>query len=233
MLSNVMNKLSTKKKIKFSPEDVVNVDLIDRGNYYLVPSDLDPKKDKNVIKVLAISDTHSKHSQIKDIPSADILIHGGDFTNTGSLRDIKSYDQWVGDLIKKKRKYKYSVLIAGNHDITLEEEYYKTTGYKRFHHGNMQKYKECINIAHNGNNVYLEDKTVELLGIKIYGSPYQPEFCQWAFNMTRGKQLQQEWAKIPDEGIDILMTHGPPQVIFFLYVLSIHTVMSFSSVPWR
>ncbi len=40
-------------------------------------------------------------------------MHGGDFTNTGSLRDIKSYDKWVGDLIKKKKKFKYAVLIAG------------------------------------------------------------------------------------------------------------------------
>ena len=80
---------------------------------FVNPNQLDPEKDKDVIKIVTISDTHSKHSQIRNIPSGDILLHGGDFTNTGSLRDIKSYDKWIGDLITKKKKFKYSVLIAG------------------------------------------------------------------------------------------------------------------------
>eukprot|EP00483_Globobulimina_turgida_P005683 UN05693 len=29
--------------------------------------------------------------------------------------------------------------------------------------------------------------------------------------MKRGNQLKQEWAKIPDQGIDVLITHGPPK----------------------
>ena len=124
----------------------------------------------------------------------------------------------MGDLVKNRKKFKYSILIAGNHDITLEEDYYTETGYKRFHHGKKQKYKECIKIAENGNNVYLLDETIELFGVKFYGSPYQPEFCQWAFNMTRGQQLKDEWAKIPQSGIDVLITHGPPKV-FISHIL--------------
>merc|ERR1712130_582763 len=56
-----------------------------------------------------------------------------------------------------------------------------------------------------------EDDQVELLGVTFYGSPYQPEFCDWAFNMERGEPLKKEWAKIPDHGIDVLITHGPPK----------------------
>ncbi len=103
------------------------------------------------------------------MPSADILLNGGDFTNVGTLKDVKSYDKWIGDLIKVQKKYKYCVLIAGNHDITLEEDYYNEVGYKRFHHGKKQNFQECINIARNGNNVYLLDETVELFGVKMYG----------------------------------------------------------------
>ena len=139
-------------------------------------------------------------------------MHGGDFTNLGTLRDIQSYDQWIGNLVKKQQIFEYAVLIAGNHDIKLEEDFYNTVGFKRFHHGTKQDYKQCIDIVRNGNNVYLEDEAVELLGVSFYGSPYQPEFCQWAFNLPRGEATKKEWAKIPDKGIDVLITHGPPKV---------------------
>mmetsp|Transcript_23386 Transcript_23386/g.37438 ORF Transcript_23386/g.37438 Transcript_23386/m.37438 type:complete len:336 (+) Transcript_23386:25-1032(+) len=206
----MMGNQNDKATIKFTEKDVVDTKLVDHGNYYLIPSDLDPAADPSVIRVVAISDTHSKHSQIAKLPDADILVHGGDFTNAGSLKDIKSYDKWIGDLVTNRKKYKYAVLIAGNHDITLEADYYTTVGCKRFHHGKMQNYQECIRIANDGNNVYLLDTKVELFGVTFYGSPYQPEFCNWAFNLPRGKPSRDEWAKIPDKGVDVLMTHGPP-----------------------
>eukprot|EP01084_Bolivina_argentea_P161119 280494_1 len=93
-----------KSSIQFTENDTVDVDLIDCGNYYLIPSDLDPEKDENVIKILTISDTHSKHSQIRNMPSADILLNGGDFTNVGTLKDVKSYNKWIGNLIKVEKK---------------------------------------------------------------------------------------------------------------------------------
>ena len=37
----------------------------------------------------------------------------------------------------------------------------------------------------------------------------QPEFCNWAFNLDRGEKCLEKWDLIP-EGIDILITHGPP-----------------------
>jgi hypothetical protein len=40
-------------------------------------------------------------------------------------------------------------------------------------------------------------------------SPWQPEFCDWAFNLKRGEECDAVWRKIP-EGIDVLVTHGPP-----------------------
>ena len=174
---------------------------------------LDPKSNPNVVSILSISDTHSKHSQIPKLPDADILVHGGDFTNTGSLRDVRSYNSWIGDLVETQKKFKFAILIAGNHDITLEEDYYAEVGFKRFHHGKKQDHKECVNVVRNGHSVYLEDERVELLGVSFYGSPYQPEFCQWAFNLQRGAPLKKEWAKIPDQGIDVLITHGPPKVV--------------------
>jgi hypothetical protein len=61
---------------------------------------------------------------------------------------------------------------------------------------------------------YLQDQAIEIqIGdgpmVKIYGSPWQPEFCSWAFNLPRnGEELESKWAAIPDD-TDILITHGP------------------------
>ena len=47
-------------------------------------------------------------------------------------------------------------------------------------------------------------------GLEIYGSPYQPEFHDWAFNLERcGSEAEEIWASIPSS-TDILVTHGPP-----------------------
>jgi Icc-related predicted phosphoesterase len=45
--------------------------------------------------------------------------------------------------------------------------------------------------------------------IRIYGSPWQPEFHNWAFNLPRnGDALKARWEAIPTN-TDILVTHGP------------------------
>ena len=45
--------------------------------------------------------------------------------------------------------------------------------------------------------------------VKIYGSPWQPEFYNWAFNLPRmGEELKHKWDMIP-MNTDILVTHGP------------------------
>lgn len=40
--------------------------------------------------------------------------------------------------------------------------------------------------------------------------PWQPEFCNWAFNLPRdSSQLGARWDAIPYD-LDVLVTHGPP-----------------------
>ena len=59
------------------------------------------------------------------------------------------------------------------------------------------------------NITYLQDSHILIDGVKIYGSPWQPEFFDWAFNLPRnGEELKYTWNKIPDD-TDILITHGP------------------------
>ena len=59
------------------------------------------------------------------------------------------------------------------------------------------------------NCTYLEDESLHLLGIKFYGSPWQPRFSNSAFNLTRGSELRSVWDKIPSD-TEVLITHSPP-----------------------
>mmetsp|Transcript_26224 Transcript_26224/g.42464 ORF Transcript_26224/g.42464 Transcript_26224/m.42464 type:complete len:149 (-) Transcript_26224:1078-1524(-) len=63
--------------------------------------------------------------------------------------------------------------------------------------------------------VYLQDSVaeVDITGtsrkIKIYGSPWQPQWPGFETTMLEGPELQKKWDSIPND-IDILATHSPP-----------------------
>lgn len=51
------------------------------------------------------------------IPSGDVLIHAGDFTNYGGIDEVEKFS----DFLKKlDDKFKYKVVIAGNHELSFE-----------------------------------------------------------------------------------------------------------------
>ena len=62
------------------------------------------------------------------------------------------------------------------------------------------------------NIIYLENEHTLVGGIRIYGSPAQSEFCNWAWNYARGAEIKAVWDKIP-ANVDMLITHGPPMGI--------------------
>lgn len=164
------------------------------------------QKPEGWTRFVCFSDTHGLHDCIPHAnrPEADVLLHAGDFTNTGEVEQIESFSEWL-----KAYPAAHKVVVAGNHDITFHEEYYCTKGALRFHRHKEWPY-ECGDARQALTGcTYLEDAEVDLLGYKVYGSPWQPEFCEWAFNLPRGEPLQRRWAAIPD-AVDILVTHGPP-----------------------
>lgn len=138
-------------------------------------------------KLVLISDTHGKHRQF-DVPDGDILIHAGDIMTSGwDVSEVIDFDVWLGSL-----PHPFKIVIAGNHDWIFEK-YYATR-------------------QHITNALYLEDSGIEMMGLKFWGSPVQPEFNNWAFNRKRGEDIQKHWDKIPDD-TDVLITHGPPSGI--------------------
>lgn len=141
-----------------------------------------------MIKIVVISDTHGKHHKLI-LPDGDIIIHCGDSTPSGKHSDIEEFLKWYGDL-----PYDRKILIAGNHDWGFETE--------------PDKYKQEIMDSYG--ITYLNDSGVKYQGLNIWGSPVQPEFCNWAFNRKRTlESIGKHWDKIP-KNTDILVTHGPP-----------------------
>ncbi|XP_050423284.1 UPF0046 protein C25E10.12 [Adelges cooleyi] len=165
----------------------------------------------NKVRVVCMSDTHSKTSLLKfDIPFGDIFIHAGDFTSCGGLDEVIEFNKWLGTL-----PHKLKIVIAGNHELSFDSTFTQqsnlndipTLGFEQdqirsaIQHKDIKKYLT--------NCIYLEDSMTECYGLKIYGSPWQPEYGGWAFNIPRGQSCLDKWNKIP-AGVDILVTHSPP-----------------------
>ena len=143
------------------------------------------------MRIVCISDTHNCNEQIV-VPEGDILIHSGDATTTGTVDQITKFNSWFSDL-----PHKHKVFVAGNHDWLFEND------------------NEFARNLLDPSIIYLQDSAVEIEGLQIYGSPWQPRFFDWAFNLNRGYEMAEKWELIPDD-IDILITHGPPNGILDL-----------------
>lgn len=138
------------------------------------------------MRLVCISDTHSLHRRILEIPDGDVLIHAGDCLGQGTLDNVEDLNDWLGAL-----PHRHKIVIAGNHDWVFQEA--------------PDHARDALT-----NAVYLEDSGLEIDGVRFWGSPWTPTFMDWAFMMDRGKALYEQWRVIPDN-TDVLITHGPPK----------------------
>lgn len=135
-------------------------------------------------KVVVISDTHGRHRRV-EVPDGDVLIHAGDFTASGSMRDVEEFDDWLSELPHSEK-----LVVAGNCDAVCERD----------PDGVCERLSEAR---------YLQDDRVEIEGVTFWGSPWQPVFLNMSFNLPRGDALAEKWADMPED-VDVLITHGPP-----------------------
>lgn len=146
------------------------------------------------MKLCLISDTHTKHQYIGIKKyEADVLIHCGDITGNGGIAAITDFLDWFADL----NQFRHKIFIAGNHDWLFER--------------NNSLARELVKDVGVNDIVYLENEEVVIDGIKFYGTPVQPPFMNWAFNVHEPK-LTEYWKIIPDD-TDVLITHSPPYMI--------------------
>ncbi len=136
-----------------------------------------------------LSDTHNRHNRFK-CEGGDILLHAGDCSGRGKRDEVLQFLDWYAD-----QDYSNLIMIPGNHDFIFETNF-----------GEMKK--EC----NDRNITLLNDSGVTVEGIKIWGSPVQPHFNDWAFNRFRGSDIKKHWDLIPED-TEILITHGPPYEI--------------------
>ena len=143
------------------------------------------------MKIWHISDTHTFHELLVVPEGIDMVIFSGDCSNPrnpyNNEPEVRRFIDWFSVL-----PIKYKIFIAGNHDTSIEKGFVT-----------KQDFKE------NG-IVYLENEHTIVEGIKIFGSPFTPQFNQWAFMKARHK-LDRIWKGAIDDDADIIVVHGPPK----------------------
>ncbi|KAI4864942.1 Metallo-dependent phosphatase [Hypoxylon rubiginosum] len=161
-------------------------------------------------RFVCISDTHN--CTVK-LPKGDVLIHCGDLTNEGSFSELSKQVAWL-----EKADFECKLVIAGNHDLTLDTDSYEQYG-NYFHNNTPQNPIGCQKLLTESESLtYLqhESRTIKLTSpsgpgttFDVFGSPYVPACGNWAFQYDHTDAAAEKiWQDIP-LSTDILVTHTP------------------------
>jgi hypothetical protein len=125
------------------------------------------------MRLVVVSDTHGLHNRIESLPAGDILVHAGDFMNSG-------YD--TEHLVLRSLAWRTIVQapcgMRRNHDLYFQNS----------------PQQACSLLT---NALYLEKAGVTIGNVSFWGSPYTPEFLNWAFMYPRGSAGKRYWHQIP------------------------------------
>ncbi|CZT52275.1 related to metallophosphoesterase domain-containing protein 2 [Rhynchosporium secalis] len=188
-------------------------------------------------RFMIVSDTHDfafgdaeKYDGLFKLPTpkVDVLLHCGDLTIRGGLPSYKKFLKMLGSIDAELK-----LVIAGNHDLDLDGDYWARKHSSDDEEEDLAQHEKAVELmtgpmAKEAGVTYLVEgmHTFTLKSgaiFRIFTSPYQPEFCDWAFPYERNEdrfnpsQHVAESVKciaenpIPDfPNVDIIMTHGPP-----------------------
>lgn len=141
------------------------------------------------MRFIFTSDTHGggRTRTRPAIPEGDVLIHSGDLTGRGTLAQLQDEANWLASL-----PHRHKIVVAGNHDWCLYRDHERALAERMLYEAGV---------------TYLRDATEWLPnGMSVYGTPWVPEFCGWAF-MRYEHDLEPIFDAIPK--CDILVCHGP------------------------
>ena len=148
------------------------------------------------MRIICLADTHGVHLDL-DIPDGDVLVFAGDVTRDGTIGEVVYFNAWLGTMPHKRK-----IVVAGNHDFCFQS-----------------RQEECRRILTNAD--CLHDSSTIVDGVKFHGSPFQPWFHDFAFNLPRGPKLAEVWRRVP-KNTDVLVTHCPPMGILDKTTLGNH-----------
>ncbi|KAJ3761626.1 Metallo-dependent phosphatase-like protein [Lentinula raphanica] len=178
------------------------------------PTNLPPPS-SGYTRFVCVSDTHAKQFPV---PDGDVLLHSGDLTNSGTIAEFERTMNWICGL-----PHRTKIIIAGNHDLTLHAGWYEENHHRWSASGHAMPQDRGLILdllkgskAREANVVYLQNEFYTFQAKEgcrswsVYGSPWSPEFYNWAFGYTaaEGPALVSKFQKA-----DILLTHGPPRNI--------------------
>ncbi|HMC64192.1 MAG TPA: metallophosphoesterase [Gemmataceae bacterium] len=137
------------------------------------------------MRICAVADLHGF---LPEIPACDLLLIAGDIC-PATDHSLFFQIEWLATEFRAwlSRRTMPVVAIWGNHDLIGEH---------------------APELVPRLPWTLLQDSATEFGGLKIYGSPWQLRFFDWAFNLDE-PELAQKWALIPED-TDILLLHGPP-----------------------
>jgi hypothetical protein len=158
-----------------------------------------------------------------NLPEADILLHAGDLTVSGSLSQYQSIYQFL-----KSHPVKLKIVIAGNHDFTLDSDYKTDPDARQWNPslaGDEPAVRELWTSqeARDAGIIYCQDGTqtfsVDLKDrgtakFTVFTSPRTPAFEGFAFPYPVDVDIFGPGKRcfIPDHPqVDIVLTHGPPR----------------------
>ena len=116
----------------------------------------------------------------------------------GDVGDIERFNEWLGTL-----PHQHKLVVSGNHDA-------EKVGF--------EKLAEMLTNAQ-----FLKDETAELefplakeggeeVLLKVYGSPWQPQFQGFKTHKS-DKEAGERWRATMPADVDIVVTHTPPATI--------------------
>ena len=126
------------------------------------------------MRVVCLADLHG---YLPEVPPCDVLLVAGDICPTGDERPEtqrtwlhSTFARWLADVPAAT-----VVGVAGNHDFVGETD---------------------PSALRDLDWHYLQDETIEIDGLSVYGSPWTSRFQEWAFMLTE-EELSRCWEGIP------------------------------------
>eukprot|EP01060_Flectonema_neradi_P029314 TRINITY_DN401_c0_g1_i2.p1 TRINITY_DN401_c0_g1~~TRINITY_DN401_c0_g1_i2.p1 ORF type:complete len:295 (+),score=52.82 TRINITY_DN401_c0_g1_i2:42-926(+) len=166
-----------------------------------------------MLRIIHLSDTHGCHRSLKSMPEGDILLHSGDFTNSGTDGELADFNNWLGEL---RRIYKHIIVIPGNHDWGQANNHYSRgeVPAKEMYDGTYLKKRltNCTMLFHEG--IVVEGLNIFGSGWDCWQSAGNPDShpSNYVTDQLGVKAFNTRYSLIPPNS-DVVLTHCPPRNI--------------------